>query len=125
MKPLLLFSFFSFLAVSVWGQNKSLHALPSGKYETTVKESRDKWKKGDIILIDGNKYRISSSDEVGEYKFSATAQRIFFISGPLQTVFAKTAVNAEKPAIILPAAENEQQGTKLAPTDVVAYLKTN
>ena len=123
MRLILLFSFFIVLSFSVSGQSKSLHALPSGKYETTVKESRDKWKQGDIILIDASKYKISSSEEIGEYKFSATAQRVFFISGPLRTVFAKTTVTAEKPAIILPAAENEQQGIKLASTDVVAYLK--
>lgn len=123
MKLILLFSFFIALSFSVSGQNNSLHALPSGKYETMLRESRDKWQQGDIILIDGSKYRISSSNEIGEYRFSATAQRIFFMSGPLQTVFAKTVMNAEKPAIILPAAENEQQGVKLVASDVVAYLR--
>jgi hypothetical protein len=120
MKSILLFPFFIILTVSVFGQ-KSSHGLPSGKYETVVKSSKDKWKQGDIILINDSKYKISSSNEIGEYRVSATAQRIFFISGPLQTVFAKTIMNAEKPAIILPAAENEQ-GLQLS-SDVVAYLK--
>lgn len=120
MKSIILTPFFIFLSVSVFGQ-KNTHGLPSGKYEATIKTSKDKWKQGDIILIDDSKYKISSSNEIGEYKVSVAAQRIFFISGPLQTVFAKTTTNSGKPAIILPAAENEQ-GLKL-PSDVVAYYK--
>ncbi len=122
MKLVLLFSFFTALSLSVLGQKNTKHGLPSGKYETIVKESKNKWKEGDIILLDDTRYKVSSSNEIGEYKVSATAQRIFFISGPLQTVFAKAIINEEKPAILLPAAENEQHGIKLS-SDVVAYFK--
>ena len=86
-------------------------------------KSQDKWNQGDIILVDGNHYKITSSEEVGEYKFSATAQRIIFVSGPLKTVFAKTILNSNTPTIVLPAAENEQQGLKLVSGDILAFLK--
>jgi hypothetical protein len=122
MKVILLLCFFAFVGHSGFAQTQ-LSSLPSGRYETIVKETGEKWKQGDIILLDASQYKISSNNEVGEYKFSATAQRIFFISGPLKTVFAKAVMNANKPAIVLPAAENEQQGSKLATADVVAYFK--
>ena len=88
-----------------------------------MKQSQSKWNHGDIILMDANHYKITSSDELGEYKFSATAQRIIFVSGPLKTAFAKTVLNTNKPTIILPLAENEQQGLKLVTSDVIAYFK--
>lgn len=120
MKLFLLF-FFLIISTAVLAQNGS--NLPAGRYETILKQSQNKWHQGDIILVDGNHYKITSNDEIGEYKFSATAQRIIFVSGPLKTVFAKTVLNTDKPTIILPAAENEQQGLKLATADVIAYLK--
>ena len=107
------------VSTSVEAQNTN---LPAGRYETIVKQNQSKWCQGDIILVDASHYKITSSEEIGEYKYSATAQRIIFISGPLKTVFAKTA-NANNPAIILPLAENEQQGVKLITADVIAYLK--
>ena len=119
MKLFLLSSFFV-IAVSVNAQSNN---LPAGRYETILKQSQSKWNQGDIVLIDANRYRITSSEEIGEYKFSATAQRIIFISGPLKTVYAKTTANSDKPTIILPLAENEQQGVKLVTADVIAYLK--
>ena len=120
MKTVLLLSLF-FISFATEAQNNN--NLPAGRYETMLKQSQNKWNQGDIILVDGSHYKITSSDEIGEYKFSSTTQRIFFVSGPLKTVFAKTVLNADKPAIILPAAENEQQGLKLATADVIAYLK--
>ena len=120
MKLILLFSV---LAISAVLAQKNTSSLPIGKYETVLKQSQSKWNQGDIILVDGNHYKITSSDEVGEYKFSATAQRIFFVSGPLKTAFAKTILDSGKPTIVLPAAENEKQGLKLATTDVFAYFK--
>jgi hypothetical protein len=114
--PLLLFA----VSFSVKAQNNN---LPTGRYETILKQGQSKWSEGDIILVDASHYKISSSEEVGEYKYSATAQRIIFISGPLKTVYARTAVNTNKPTIILPLAENEQQGVKLVTADVIAYLK--
>lgn len=122
MKQILLCFFIAF-SFSAFSQNNMIHTLPAGRYETFIKESGNKWQQGDIILIDANHYKISSNNEIGEYKFSATAQRIFFVSGPLKTVFAKTSINKEKPSIIIPAAENEQQGIKLAATDVVGYFR--
>ena len=71
------------------GQNGQVNNLPAGKYETVVKSSQIKWERGDIILLDENKYKISTSNEVGEYRFSVAAQRIFFTSGPLKNMFAK------------------------------------
>jgi len=121
MKLILLSSFI--LLFFVAGAQSPVSALPPGKYETFIKQNQDKWTQGDIILLDASHYKVSSSNEVGEYKFSATAQRIFFVSGPLKTVFAKTTLNANQPAIVIPAAENEQQGLKLASADVWGYLK--
>jgi hypothetical protein len=120
MKLILLLSIF---AISVVLAQKNNDTLPIGKYETVLKQSQSKWNQGDIILVDANHYKITSSDELGEYKFSATAQRIFFVSGPLKAAFAKTILDTTKPTIILPVAENEQQGLKLAATDVFAYFK--
>ena len=120
MKLTLLLSIF---AISVVIAQKNTSDLPFGKYETILKQSQSKWNQGDIILIDANQYKITSSEEVGEYKFSATAQRIFFVSGPLKTAFAKTILTTGKATIVLPVVENEQQGLKLAPTDVFAYFK--
>ena len=126
MKLTLLLSLFAIVTVfsiSKVLSQKNTTNLPIGKYETVLKQTQSKWNQGDIILVDGNHYKITTSDEVGEYKFSATAQRIFFVSGPLKTAFAKTILDAGKPTIVLPAAENEQQGLKLATTDVFAYFK--
>jgi hypothetical protein len=111
------------ISSAILAQNSNPNNLPAGKYETILKQSQSKWSQGDIILVDGSHYKITSSDEIGEYKFSATAQRIFFVSGPLKTVFAKTVLNNDKPTIILPVAENEQQGLKLATVDVIAYFR--
>ena len=122
MKLILLFSLF-FLSREAGSQSSSVNSLPSGRYETIIKNSQDKWEGGDIILLDGSRYKISSGGDVGEYKFSATAQRIFFVSGPLKTVFAKTALNAQRPSIVIPAAENEQLGLKITSHDVVASLR--
>ena len=111
-----------FAMTAVFAQSNS-NSLPIGKYETQLNESKSKWSQGDIILLDENRYKITTNEEVGEYKFSATAQRVFFVSGPLKAAFAKTVLDKGKPTIILPRAENEQQGLKLASADVFAYLK--
>ena len=93
---------------------KPVQWLPAGKYETVIKNDKSKWEHGDIVLMDGNKYKLSTGDETGTYRFSAVAQRIFFISGPLKNLFAKTSLNKDLPAIVLPVAENEQTGFKLS-----------
>lgn len=99
-----------------------VQTLPTGKYETVIKKSENKWERGDIILLDGNKYKISTSDELGDYRFSSAAQRIFFTSGPLKSLYAKTSVSNETPAIILPVVENEQIGFKLS-AEVWCYYR--
>ena len=91
-----------------------VQSLPKGKYETVMKTNENKWERGDIILLDGNKYKLSTSDETGDYRFSSAAQRIFFTSGPLKSLYAKTSVTNDTPAIILPVPENEQVGFKLS-----------
>jgi hypothetical protein len=96
--------------------------LPSGKYETLIKNN-GKWDKGDIVLLDEGHYKITTSNETGEYRFSITAQRLFFTSGPLKGVFAKTTLNNNSPSILIPLSENQQLGLKLASADVVAYLR--
>jgi hypothetical protein len=109
------------LFTAFWGKSQSLNALPSGKYETVLKEKQDKWERGDIIIIDDSKYRISSSNEVGEYRFSVTAQRIFFTSGPLKNAFAKTSVDNNNPVIVFPASENIH-GLKIS-SEVWGYFR--
>jgi len=84
--------------------------LPAGKYETKTKTAQNKWEKGDIILIDDTHYKLSSGGDVGEYKFSVAAQRIFFTSGPLKSAFTKVTSANGKPVIILPIAENGTLG---------------
>lgn len=111
--------FFSLLCAA---QNKEVSKLLPGKYETFNREKQSKWDRGDIMLIDENTYKISTNKEVGEYKFSVTAQRIFFISGPLKNVYAKTFLNNNAPVIILPVSENEQHGLKLS-TEIWCYYK--
>ena len=110
MKYSLLFFFFVFSVLLTNAQNVS--DLPAGKYEAKLKSGHNKWDKGDIIIIDDTHYRISSNDEVGEYKFSVAAQRIFFTSGPLKSAFTKVAVSNGKPVIILPQEENGSLGLK-------------
>ena len=108
--------------LSVKAQNTEVQSLPAGRYETVVKSNQSKWERGDIILIDGNKYKISTSEEVVDYKFISAAQRIFFTSGPLKSLFAKTSLNNNAPAIVLPVAENEQIGFKLS-AEIWCYYK--
>jgi hypothetical protein len=106
----------------VKAQDAQVQSLPAGKYETAFKNSESRWERGDIIILDENRYKVSSSDEVGDYKFSRVAQRIFFISGPLKSIFAKTSLNKNNPAIVLPVEENEPLGLKLS-SDVWCYYK--
>ena len=109
------------LATSIHAQNQ-VQTLPTGKYETVLKNKDSKWERGDIILLDGNKYKLSSNDETGEYRFSTAAQRIFFTSGPLKNVFAKTSMNNDAPVIVLPVEENDAAAFKMT-TDVWCYYR--
>jgi hypothetical protein len=121
MKAYLLSISLTICAISVRAQNTPVNSLPTGKYETTLK-NQGKWERGDIILMDENKYKVSSSNEVGDYKFSSAAQRVFFITGPLKSAYAKTSLNNDAPAIVLPVNENEQVGIKL-PAEVWCYYR--
>jgi hypothetical protein len=120
MKVFLL-SIILFFALNVRAQNQ-VQSLPTGKYETVIKNNESKWERGDIILLDGNKYRLSTTDETGEYRFSSVAQRLFFTSGPLKSLFAKTSLDNNLPVIVLPVAENDQIGFKLS-AEVWCYYK--
>ena len=120
MKQFLLSLFFICAFSFVRAQEKTVTQLPPGKYETSIKNGSGKWERGDIILIDDSHYRISTSNDTGEYKFSSVAQRVFFTSGPLKNMFAKTSLNNNTPAIILPVAENAQAGVR---AEVWCYLR--
>jgi hypothetical protein len=120
MKVFLL-SILLLLGFTIHAQN-TVQSLPTGKYETIIKTNASKWERGDIILLDGNKYKLSTSDESGDYRFSSAAQRIFFTSGPLKNLYAKTSSNNNAPVIVLPVEENDQIGFKLA-SEVWCYYK--
>ena len=115
-------SFILILSVQFCGAQAQVNNLPPGKYETVIRNNEDKWERGDLILLDDSKYKISSTNETGEYRFSMTAQRVFFTSGPLRNMFAKTSMNNSTPTIIFPVAENEQLGLKL-PSEIRGYYK--
>ena len=103
--------------------NAQVNSLPAGRYETLIKDKNSRWEKGDIIILDDTHYKISGTNETGEYKFSVTAQRIFFTSGPLKSLFAKAVQNNNAPAIVIPVSENEQLGYKIASADVWGYYR--
>jgi hypothetical protein len=100
-----------------------VNSLPFGRYETFVKDHQSRWDQGDIILLDNNRYRVSTSEEVGEYKLSVTTQRILFVTGPLKTVFAKLSADSNTPTIVIPREENEQKGIKIVHNDVLGYYR--
>jgi hypothetical protein len=108
MKPLLLVSLF--ILSALFSSAQSVATLPPGKYEAKIKGAQSKWDKGDIILLDESRYRLSNNNEVGEYRFSVAAQRIFFLSGPLKTAYTKVVLNNKKIVIVLPAEQNPDLG---------------
>ena len=110
MKSLLLCTLLIAAALSASAQNVT--SLAPGKYQTKTKVAPNKWDKGDIILLDDSRYKLSGSDEVGEYRFSMAAQRIFFTSGPLKSAFTKVALNNNKTVIIFPIEQNQGLGLK-------------
>jgi hypothetical protein len=119
MKLFLLFtvSLFSFLTLPA----QHVTNLPPGKYETKIKEFS--WEKGDIELLNDSNYKISSSGEIGAYRFSVAAQRVFFTSGPLKGVYAKAQLINNSPGILIPMNENQQLGLKLAPGDILGQYR--
>jgi len=116
-------SFLCFLTVAAQAQTTKVDALPTGTY-TVQSNDTNAWPLGDIVLLDDSHYKTGNENVTGEYKFSATAQRILFVSGPLKGAFAKTASNSGTPAISLPLKENKEVGFKLA-VDVWAYYNKN
>lgn len=123
MKLMLLSSILLLSTFASQAQSAPLNNLPAGKYETEFMSSHGKWERGDIILLDDKHYKVSTSDDVGDYRFSITAQRIFFTSGPLKTVFAKITTESNDPAIVIPRAENEQKGLKIGDADVLGVRR--
>ena len=121
MRSFLLSAGLLFTSMYSWSQ-KNLNSLPAGKYETVIKSNQDKWERGDIIILDENKYKISTTTEMGEYRFSVTAQRIFFTSGPLKGAFAKTSIDNNSPVIVFPTSENEHMGLKIS-SEVRGYYR--
>lgn len=119
MKSLLLLFF---LAASATVHAQSVNHLPLGTYQV---QSGKTTFKGDIILVDDSHYKLSTETTLGEYKFSATAQRILFLSGTLKGAFARTVMNGTDPTIVLPLKENAELGFKLIQADLQAFYKKN
>lgn len=109
-------------AVTVSAQTERITSLPAGLYE--VQNSTDTKLSGNIVLLDDGTYRVGSETTTGTFKFSATAQRVLFVTGPLKGIFARTIINSGIPSIILPLKENEELGFKLA-QDILALYKKN
>lgn len=120
MKFFLLLLFFS---TSVMAQSGQVTHLPPGTYQ--VQNNDGKSFKGDIVLLDDAHYKLSTENTVGEYKFSATAQRLLFLSGTLKGAFARTTMSGTDPVIVLPRKENEELGFKLIQADLQAFYKKN
>jgi hypothetical protein len=118
-----LLSLFFIASVAVQAQSGKVNRLPPGTYEIRKSAPLEKISSSEIILLDDNHYKLKNEKEVSNYKFSATAQRVLFLSGPLQGAYARIVVNSGVPAIVLPHKENEELGLKLADADVWAYYK--
>jgi hypothetical protein len=108
MKPFLL-STLLVLAVSS-GNAQNVTSLSPGKYEAKTKAAQNKWEKGDVILLDDSHYKLSGNSEVGDYRFSVAAQRIFFTSGPLKSAYTKVILHNNKPVIVFPIEQNGDLG---------------
>lgn len=121
MKCILLVLFFA-ASISLQAQPGQVTHLPPGTYQ--IQNGNTSFK-GDIVLVDDSHYKLSSENTTGEYKFSATAQRILFLSGTLKGAFARTTGSDNDPVIILPRKENEALGFKLVQADLQAFYKRN
>lgn len=108
MKPLLLIVIL--VCFAVVAQSQHVTTITSGKYEAKFKNAARKWEKGDVIILDDNRYKLSSSGDVGEFKFSVAAQRIFFTSGPLKGAYTKVILSNNQPAIVFPIEKNGELG---------------
>jgi hypothetical protein len=99
-----------FCCTAVFANAQTVSTLSPGKYQTKTKTAQGKWDKGDVILLDDSHYKLSGSNDVGEYRFSVAAQRIFFTSGPLKSAFTKVTLNNNKTVIIFPLEQNQALG---------------
>lgn len=122
MKVALLTVLFT-VSISATAQTGRVNSLPAGTYEIQTPNSTSKFVTGDIVLIDESHYKLSDESATGDYKFSATAQRVLFISGTLKGAYAKAALISGEPAIIFPSKENGEIGYKLVDTDVWAFFR--
>lgn len=95
---------------ALFAKAQNVSAVAPGKYETKTRVAQNKWEKGDVIILDDNRYKLSGASDVGEYRFSVAAQRIFFTSGPLKSAFTKVALNNNKTVIIFPLEQNRELG---------------
>jgi hypothetical protein len=111
-----------FLTVYTASHAQQVSQLPVGTYQV---QRSSKASIGDIMLVDDSHYKLSNDNTVGEYKFSATAQRILFLSGALKGAFARTVISGGEPAIMLPLKENTDLGFKRIQTDLQAFYKKN
>lgn len=111
------------ICVHSYAQDAPVNQLPPGKYETVTKNAAGRWSRGDIQLLDNSHYRLTNEGEAGEYRFSVTAQRVFFTSGPLKGAFAKTSMQQNQPAIVIPLQENQHLVNLSAGADIVGVLK--
>lgn len=118
---LLLFVFM--VTATVKAQSNRVAQLPKGTYQ--LSNTKNTTFNGDIVLIDDTHYKLSNENTVGDYKFSATAQRLLFLSGTLKGAFARTVLTGTEPVIVLPLKENEELGFKLIQADLQAFYKEN
>lgn len=108
MKPALFSIIIALFALT--GEAQNVTTLPPGKYETRVKANQNKWDKGDLVIIDESHYKLGNNSEVGDYRFSVVAQRIFFTSGPLKSAYTKVLLNNNKTVIVFPTEQNSDLG---------------
>lgn len=123
MKQAILIFLFGLSNMLIFSQQKQIDKLPSGKYEAGNNTAQSSWNHGDLVISDDSHYKVSGSDESGEYKFSVTAQRVFFTSGPLKRYFARAGVNNDQASIIFPSKENQQMGLNVNADVALNYRK--
>lgn len=108
VKLVYLFVLFFLSARIAHAQNVT--TLPTGKYNAKTKAAQNKWEKGDVLLLDEDRYRMSNGTEAGNYRFSVAAQRIFFTSGPLKGAYTKVILLNNKAVIVFPVEQNGELG---------------
>lgn len=97
--------------------------VPTGTYETYFfgyNYSLEKWLGGDIEILPGGAYRFQNENGT----FRQSGGDVIWDSGPLKGVVARYKLDSGgKPAIVIPRAENEARGNKMAVSDIWAYLR--